>query len=71
MGDSVNGWQTVLPSTHNRVERLDDKSQLELEAYERQTLEFWSGLDGGWSGWSVTKPISWILPFPVIRPTDA
>ncbi|ORY61544.1 kinase-like domain-containing protein, partial [Pseudomassariella vexata] len=41
------GWQTVLPSTHSRVERLE---RAQLEAYERQAIESWATFDGSWSG---------------------
>ncbi|KAI0133873.1 kinase-like domain-containing protein [Xylariales sp. AK1849] len=49
MGDSTktSGWQTVLPTTHNRVERLE---KAQLETYERRAIDLWATLDGDWSG---------------------
>lgn len=54
MADSAGGWQTVLPSAHNRVGRLD---RAQLEAYERQALQLWAEAEGDWSGWYVFAPI--------------
>ncbi|KAH6647716.1 kinase-like domain-containing protein [Truncatella angustata] len=47
MADAASGWQTVLPSAHSRVERLD---RAQLAVYERQALELWAKVDGDWSG---------------------
>ncbi|KAI1866817.1 uncharacterized protein JN550_007364 [Neoarthrinium moseri] len=46
MGDAVNGWQTVLPTT--RVDRLE---RVQRETVERQALDSWAKLDGDWSGY--------------------
>lgn len=48
MAEAANGWQTVLPGAHGRVDRLE---RAQLQAYERQALELWAKIDGDWSGW--------------------
>lgn len=48
MADAASGWQTVQPSAHSRVDRLE---KAQLAAYERQALDLWAKAEGDWSGW--------------------
>ncbi|KAI0174777.1 kinase-like domain-containing protein [Pestalotiopsis sp. NC0098] len=47
MADAASGWQTVQPSAHSRVDRLE---KAQLAAYERQALDLWAKAEGDWSG---------------------
>ncbi|KAL2021674.1 hypothetical protein VTK56DRAFT_6766 [Thermocarpiscus australiensis] len=54
MGDTGDGWQTVMPTSHSGIERL---SQSQLEAYERQILREWEASRGHWSGIGKHTPL--------------
>ncbi|KAK3361711.1 kinase-like domain-containing protein [Lasiosphaeria ovina] len=47
MGDSGDGWHTVMPTSHSAVERLP---RAQLEAYEKQVLRELDATRGHWSG---------------------
>ncbi|KAK3394996.1 kinase-like domain-containing protein [Podospora didyma] len=47
MGDSGDGWQTVMPTSQSAIERL---SRSQIESYEKQTLAEWEAARGHWSG---------------------
>lgn len=64
MAESTHGWQTVLPSAHNRVDRLD---RAQLADYERQALELWAKIDGDWSGWYVQSSNPLMHPSAPLR----
>ncbi|VBB80329.1 Putative Serine/Threonine protein kinase [Podospora comata] len=57
MGDSGNGWQTVMPTTHSSIQRLSRDAWAELEACERQILNEWERTHTHWSGIGKHTPL--------------
>ncbi|KAK4162943.1 kinase-like domain-containing protein [Cladorrhinum sp. PSN259] len=57
MGDSGDGWQTVMPTTHSGIERLARDAHSQLEAYERQILKEWEQSHHHWSGVGKHTPL--------------
>ena len=47
MGDIGDGWHTVMPTSHTRIDRLP---KAHVESYERQILAEWEASQTSWSG---------------------